>query len=187
MKKYPAPIIKLLDLLDGENTAFGNAEGRAVFHKLADAADGLSDHNIIGISLAGMKRTDASFPRESIIAFAKSKRGEKGFYLIDTPNRDLYDNWDYAAKAKDQNLIVIEDDDYSVIGPSLNEGTTELLDYVFSHGRVTTAALSVDWDISPPNASAKLKKLYNQGLVLGRKESASSGGHEYVYKAIKPE
>ncbi len=185
-KNFPiTPIIKLKDLLNGDDTAFGNTEGRAVFQKLADAVDELPTHKIIGISLAEMKRTDASFPRESVIAFAKSKRGEKGFYLADFPDQDMFDNWDYAAKAKEQNLIVIEQEGYRVIGPILNAGTTELLDYVYLNDSVTTAKLSDDWGISPPNASAKLKKLYNQGLILGWKESATSGGHEYIYKAIK--
>lgn len=185
MNTNASPIIKLLDLLNGETTAYGNAEGRAVFQKLADAVDELSQHKIIGISLEGMERTDASFPRESVVNFAKSKRGEKGFYLFGFPTQDMFDNWHYAAKEKEQNLIVDEGGHYRLIGPDLNAGAKELLDYIYLHDIVTTAKVAEEWDVSPPNASAKLKKLYNQGLIIGWKESAASGGHEYIYKAIK--
>lgn len=176
-------IIKLSDFVG--DSAFGNKEGREVYQKLLDQLDNHPDKKIIGISLAGIKRTDASFPRESVVSLAKSRNGEKGFFLLDFTSRDLMDNWDYAAKAKDQTIIVIVDGGYELIGKSLNPGTKSLLDFVMDNGTVTTSTVAKSFDISAQNASAKLKKLLSVGLVLATKQAAESGGMEFVYTAIK--
>ncbi|RLA46710.1 MAG: DNA-binding protein [Gammaproteobacteria bacterium] len=178
--------MKLIDLLEkGHDTAYGNAEGRQVYQKLADAVDGLPGARVIGISLDGIKRTDASFPRESVVSFVKAKIHEKGFYVFGIINQDLIDNWDAAARIKNQNIIVLIKDSYQVLGPELNLGAKNLLDFIFEKGKVTTSDVADKWEVSAQNASAKLKKLHNQGLIVGRKEAATSGGMEYVYEAIK--
>ena len=114
--------------------------------------------------------------------------GEKAFFLSGFATPDLMDNWDYAAKAKNQAVIVIHDDprEYDVIGPPVNAGTKELLDYVMREGVVTTSKVAKKFNVSPQNASAKMKKLHSLGLVLGTKETAESGGLEFVYHAIRP-
>lgn len=176
-------VIKLFDFAGA--TPFGNKEGREVLYKLLDYLDNHPDKKIIGISLAGVSRTDASFPRESVISLSKSRTGEKGFFLQDFSSRDLMDNWDYAAKAKDQTIIVSHENGYELIGKELNPGSKTLLDYVMEHGTVTTSMVSKSFDISAQNASAKLKKLLSVGLVLATKQAAESGGMEFVYSAIK--
>lgn len=176
-------IIKLFDLVG--DSAFGNKEGREIYQKLLEQLDEHSDKKIIGISLDGVTRTDASFPRESVVSLAKSRNGEKGFYLQGFASRDLMDNWDYAAKAKDQTMIVLVDKGYELIGKALNPGSKSLLDFVMEHGTVTTSLVSKEFDISAQNASAKLKKLSSVGLVLATKQAAETGGMEFVYTAIK--
>jgi hypothetical protein len=165
---------------------FGNESGRAVFQELQRAIESAPDINVFGISLDGIRATDASFPRESVISLAKMLRGEKGFYLEDFASNDLLDNWDYAAKAKDQCVIVRQGDKkYRVIGPDLNDSMKSLLDFVMREGEVTTAKVAKKFDISVQNASARMKRLHQVGLVLGSKESAETGGLEYVFKAIQ--
>lgn len=177
-------IIKLYELV-GDSTAFGNIEGREVYQKLQSELDAHPDLKIIGISLGGITRTDASFPRESVVSLAKSRRGEKGFYLQDFANRDLMDNWDYAAIAKEQPLIVLTESGYELLGKDISKGARELLDFVMKSGTVTTSEVAEAFTVSAQNASAKLKKLYTQGLILGSKEVAESGGLEFIYRAIK--
>lgn len=184
MEKESKIIIKLFDII-GEDTAFGNEEGREVFQKLSKALDSYPDKKIIGISLKGITRTDASFPRESVISLAKAKRGEKGFYLLDFASDDLMDNWGYGAKAKEQPMIVLVDDGYQVIGTKLHAGAMELLDFIMREGVVTTSMVASKFGISAQNASGKLKKLYTQGIIMGAKEVAETGGIEFVYRAIK--
>ena len=176
-------IIKLFDFVG--DSAFGNKEGREVYQKLLDKLDEHPDKRIIGISLDGVSRTDASFPRESVVSLAKSRNGEKGFFLRGFVSRDLMDNWDYAAKAKDQTMIVVMDEGYELIGKALNQGSKDLLDFVMEHRIVTTSMVSKSFDISAQNASAKLKKLLSVGLVLATKRTAETGGMEFVYTAIK--
>ena len=176
-------IIKLFDFVG--DSAFGNKEGREIYQKLLDKLDQYPDKKIIGISLDGVSRTDASFPRESIVSLAKSRNGEKGFFLQGFASRDLMDNWDYAAKAKDQTMIVVMEDGYELIGKALHPGAKDLLDFVMENRTVTTSMVSKSFDISAQNASAKLKKLLSVGLVLATKRTAETGGMEFVYTAIK--
>ena len=186
MKQKFTPVIQLIDLFPPTvDSAFGSDRGRAIYQELALFADKCQVQSVIGISLKGITKTDASFPRESVVALVKSKRGEQGFYLSDFDNRDLMDNWDYAAKARGQNLIVLQDHRFRMLGPKLNESTIDLITYIYTEGVVTTSKVAEQFAISAQNASGRLKKLYNQGLILGSKELAASGGVEYRFTAIK--
>ena len=177
-------VINLADLV-GSDLAFGNEEGRKIYQKLSNELDKHPGKDIFGISLKGIKATDASFPREGVISLVKSKKGEKGFYLLEFSTKDLIDNWDYAAKAKDQPVIVLVENGYEVIGPALTTGAKELLDFIMKKGTTTTSKVAEKFGVSAQNASAKLKKMYMQGIIMGAKESAESGGVEFVYRAIK--
>jgi len=183
--KENSTIFMLSDVAGDKAFLSGNELGRAVFQKLQELVSTRSKLPIFGISLAGIQATDASFPRESVVALAKLLSGEAGIYLKDFSSQDLLDNWDYAAKAKNQSVIVFQDSGYRLIGPELNEGMKELLDYIMAENTVTTSKIAKYFNISAPNASAKLKKLHSMGLILGMKEAAESGGLEYVFKAIK--
>lgn len=184
MKQNPSII--LADLLDEQHEyAVGNEEGQAVFQKLSQIVNNHPGQVIFGISLKGIKFTDASFPRESVISLAKLHRAEKGFYLQDIKSKDLLDNWDYAAKAKEQPIIVWDGDEFNLLGPKIGQALLEILKYINKLGFVTTAKIAAEFDLTSQNASGKLKKMYSQGLILGSKEVADSGGLEFVYRAIK--
>lgn len=176
--------IKLLDVV-GHPIAIGNEEGREAYQALSRIVDEHPEQVIFEISLDGMTATDASFPRESVINLAKSLRGEKAFFLSGFKNKDLIDNWSYGAVAKDQPLMVLSNNKPTWIGPAVNSATKDLLDFIHGQDFVTTSMVADRFDISVQNASGKLKKLYNQGFTVGRKEVAESGGLEFVYRAIK--
>jgi hypothetical protein len=178
--------ITLSDITGRKQFLSGNALGKKAFHELLTAVDSHPDAAVIGISLKGILATDASFPRESVISLVKLQSGERGFFLKDFISDDLRDNWDYAAKAKNQAVIIQRGaDGYDVIGPELSESTKELLDFVMKEGEVTTSKVAKKFGVSAQNASAKMKKLLSMGLVLGTKETAETGGLEYVYQAIR--
>lgn len=163
---------------------FGNKQGRETLSLLSDFVDE-NPSDIYEISIEGIVATDASFPRESVISLVKLSKGERGFYLTGSFTKDLLDNWHYAAIAKEQPLILKTDNGYSIIGPTLSKGAKELLDFVMKEGEVTTSKVVQKFGGSAQNASAKLKKLYSTGLILGSKDVAESGGLEFVYRAIK--
>jgi len=177
-------VIKLLDIV-GDPFAFGNEEGRAAYLAISKLVDQHQNQIVFEVSLAGITATDASFPRESVVSLAKSLRTEKAFFLSNFINKDLIDNWSYGAIAKDQPLLVLNDGDRQWIGPEVKSATNELLNYIFDEDYVTTAMVGSRFDVSAQNASGKLKKLYNQGFIVGNKEVAESGGLEFIYRAIK--
>lgn len=177
-------IIKLRDLTRTPHP-FGNVEGKEVFRKLLDLVDKSPSTVVFGISLKGVEATDASFPRESVISVAKQLRGEKGFYLADLFNRDLIDNWSYAARAKEQPLVIWNKEDFEIIGPELNASTRELVEYVLSKKSVLASQVASDLGLSVPNASTRLKNLVHQGFILRTEDVADTGGIEYRYTAIK--
>jgi predicted transcriptional regulator len=74
---------------------------------------------------------------------------------------------------------------YEIIGPPLTSGARAILDFVMNEGITTTSKVAEKFRLSAQNASAKLKKLFTQGVILGSKEAAETGGIEFVYRAIK--
>lgn len=177
-------IIKLLDVV-GNPIAIGNEEGREAYQLLYRIVDDHPEQDVFEISLDGMTATDASFPRESVVNLAKSLRGEKAFFLSEFKNKDLIDNWSYGAEAKEQPLMILNGDKRLWIGPDIKTATKELLEFIYHQEFVTTAMVADHFDISAQNASGKLKKLFNQGFIIGGKEVAESGGLEFVYRPIK--
>lgn len=164
---------------------FGNVQGRQTYNKLSEFIDANPSQSIFGISLNEITATDASFPRESVIAIAKQYRGERGFFLEGFKSRDLIDNWNYAAKAKDQPLVIWSVDGFELIGPEVKSSTKILLEYIFKNLSVTTSRVAADLNISVQNASTQLKKLVDLGFIMRSEEIAESGGVEFIYKAIK--
>lgn len=177
-------IVKLLDFTSSASP-FGNVEGKAVFRKLVDFMDDHPEVKVIGISLQGIEATDASFPRESVIALAKHLRGERGVFLTDLTNRDLIDNWTYAARAKEQPMVIWNDESFEVIGPEMNPSTRALVEYVLGKRAVLASQAAIDLGLSVPNASTRLKGLVTAGYFLRAEEAAGSGGIEFKYRAIR--
>jgi hypothetical protein len=163
---------------------FGNIEGKNVFRKLVDFVEKSPRTQVFGISLEGIEATDASFPRESVISLAKHFRGERGFFLCDLHDRDLIDNWSYAARAKDQPIVIWNESSFEIIGPELNQATRTLVEYVLEKRSVLASEAAADLDLSVPNASTRLKKLVSDGYCLRVEEVAESGGIEFKYCAI---
>lgn len=177
-------VVRLLDFTEG-NRPFGNKQGKAVFRQLADLVESQPEVRVFGVSLLGIEATDASFPRESVISLAKQLRGERGIYLTDIQNRDLIDNWNYAALAKEQPVVIWNGPDFEVIGAEMNQATKTLVEYVLQKGEVTTSQVAADLGLSVQNASTRLKNLVLQGYFLRVEEVADSGGIEFKYLAIK--
>ena len=176
--------MKLIEFTNGSDHPFGNRKGQETYSKLKDYLDQNSNEEVVEISLEGIKATDASFPRESVISIIKHLNGERLFYLTGFNSKDLLDNWDYAAKAKNQLVVTNYDNSLEIIGPDLNTSTRELINYVYSQSSVTTANVAKALGLSVQNASTRLKKLVNEGIVLREEEAALSGGKEFVYKRL---
>jgi Winged helix-turn-helix DNA-binding len=184
MMNQKSAVLKLSTLTRNAHP-FGNVEGKEVFRKLLDYVGQHPAVQVFGVSLDGIDATDASFPRESVISVAKQLKGEKGFYLTHLVNRDLIDNWSYAAQAKDQPMVIWNGDEFEIIGPELNKSTRELVEYVLKNRSVLTSQVASDLGLSVQNASTRLKNLVSQGYLLRIEDVAETGGIEFKYIAIK--
>lgn len=182
--KQNSIIISLRDFTS-DSHPFGNIEGKEVFRKLVSFVEAQPRYDIFGISLKGIEATDASFPRESVIAVAKQFRGQKGFFLTDITDRDLIDNWNYAAQAKEQPLVIWQDDHFEVIGPELNSSAKVLVEYVLANRSVLASQTAYDLNLSVQNASTRLKNLVAQGYIFRLEDVADTGGIEFKYQAIQ--
>jgi hypothetical protein len=175
--------VQLRELTSGDRP-FGNAEGKEVFRKLLRYVEEHPDADVFGISLHGISATDASFPRESVVSLAKQLRNEKGFYLEHLTNRDLIDNWNYAARAKEQPLVIWAGDVFEVLGPEMSPASRELVEYVLRRGPVLASQAAADLHLSVQNASTRLKTLVAHGYLLRSEDVAESGGIEFRYMPI---
>ncbi|MES2928598.1 MAG: DNA-binding protein [Pseudomonadota bacterium] len=176
-------IVKLVTFTSS-TTPFGNVEGKDVFRKLVDLVGSRPHTKVFGFSLEGIEATDASFPRESVVALAKHYRGERGVFLTDLQDRDLIDNWTYAARAKDQPLAIWGNEGFEIIGPELSLSARTLVEYVYTRGETLASQAAADLDLSVANASTRLKTLATTGYLLRVEEAAESGGIEFKYQAI---
>ena len=173
--------VRLLDLTDNNDHPFGNVLGREVFKRLQHVVDSHPGCRSFEISLEGIVATDSSFPRESVIALAKQLCGEKYFFITNVDSADLIDNWDYAATAKQQSMIVVLSDEVRIIGPEAKSSTKALLAVVLERDGATTANVAKSLNISVQNASTRLKKLANEGLIMRSEASSPTGGIEFIY------
>src|SRR6516225_4444458 len=98
--------LRLADFIGGEPEAWGNDRGREVFTQLLAEVERHPGALVFEISLAGIRRTDASFPRESVVELARRFRKQFAFVVTDATNEDLLFNWDAAAIKKEQPLFV---------------------------------------------------------------------------------
>jgi hypothetical protein len=170
-----------MDSSDG----WGHVQGRETYEKLRATVEAHPTELIFRISLEGVRRTDISFPRESVIELAKNYRGYRGFCLTDLHDLDLLENWDAAARKREQPLMVWNKDmPPTVLGPEPSTGLREMFQYVLSVPIARTSEAAANLHLKIPNASNKLKQLWLEGYILRKEQSASSGGVEYEYIRI---
>ncbi len=163
----------------------GTTEGKVVYQALIDIVSENPSEEVFNISLEGIVATDASFPRESVLAVAKQFRDEgKWFCVSGKMTADMQFNWNCAAEFKGQPLVLWHEGRYSFLGPKISAGLQNIVDLVMSQLVVTTADVAETLDISTQNASSKLKKLSVSGYIARNERVAESGGIEFVYRAI---
>lgn len=177
--------IPLLEHMDYHPDGWGQIQGRQVYERLRILVEAYPTEEIFRISLKGVKRTDITFPREAVIELAKHYRGRRGFCLIDISDQDLLDNWDAAAWRREQPVMVWDGPRLNrILGPELSSGLREMFFYVLSMPVARTSEAAASLDLKVPNASNKLKQLWQEGYILRREQSANSGGVEYEYIRI---
>lgn len=164
---------------------WGHSQGRKLYQELLACVEANPGIKIFRISLDGVDRFDASFPRESIMELAKRYRGDKGFCFVDVVDPDLIDNLESGAIKKNQPMINWTGESATIIGPPPSPGTVKIFNFVLSQESVKAADAVKSLDIKLNNASTKLKQLWEKGYVMRREEAAATGGVEYIYYRVK--
>lgn len=163
----------------------GSKLGHQAFSEFTDQVDVAKETSVFNISFKGIEQIDACFAIAGIVALCRLYKGEKHFYLSDIQNRDILTNLSCVATVYDLPLLILHDNQNTEwIGKALTPNNAELLTYIYSKPKVTTAIIAKKFELSVPNASIKLKKLYDQGYLVATKQDAVSGGHEYIYQPI---
>lgn len=172
--------IRLRDFMDRDD-AWGTEEGHAVYLKLVHFVERHPGVDIFVVSLDGVSRTDSSFPRESVMEVARRYRKKLGFCIVGTTSQDLLDNWDEAAKKKEQPMVAWFAKGYRLLGPQPSTGKAKVFPFVADRfeTRATDVSRTFNWKIA--NSSMKLKQLWEEGFILRRETGANSGGIEFVY------
>jgi hypothetical protein len=98
---------------------------------------------------------------------------------------DLLENWNAAANAREQTMVVWGPKGPRLIGPQPSQDTWELLKLVLDRGDVSTAEAGRALDKQVNNVSTRLKRLAEEGLVMRREVTAPTGGLEFRYLAIR--
>lgn len=176
--------IKLRDFMDRED-GWGADEGQEIYMKLSRFIEQHPATAVYKVSLDGVRRTDASFPRESVMEIARRYRKKAGFCLVDMTSKDLLDNWDAAALKKEQPMFVWLTKGYRLLGPQPPAGCADALRLVLERFEVRASDVSKALTLKIANASMKLKQLWEQGFILRREDAADTGGIEYVYFPIR--
>ena len=174
----------LRDLMEDQD-GWGHEQGRRVHERLLKKMEEYPGKQVFRISLRGVRRTDASFPRESVVELARRFRGEKGFCLVDVGDPDLLDNWESAAIKREHPILRWNDSSWDLLGPAPSRGNRKMFEHVMERSTTTAKAAAQCLNLNLTNASTKLKQLLEGGFVLRREETATSGGVEYVYFAIR--
>lgn len=183
--KLVAKEIRLREYFErGRDDAWGSSEGKSVREKLLRVVEAHPEVNVFRISLAGVARIDVSFPRESVMELAFQLRGRRGVCLTNVESKDVFDNCDAAALAREQTMVVWGEKGPQLIGPKPSEDTWEILKYVLKHGDVTSAEAAKVLQKQVNNVSTRLKRMTDEGLVLRKDVNAASGGLEFRYLSI---
>jgi hypothetical protein len=176
-------LIRLRDLMEADQ-GWGRAHGRQAYDRLLEAAESRPWERVVRISLAGVARTDAVFPRESVLQVAARLRPKRGLCLLNFADQDLLENWDAAAEQAEQPITVWVEDGGRILGPQPTEGTRAVLEYALTVPETTANECSNKFGMQLANSSNKLRYLHDSGYLLRRERPSGSGGIEHVYFRI---
>lgn len=175
-----------LAALAGKNVLIGSTLGREVFTKLRDIITENPLEKAFVLSAKGVRMSDVTFARESVIALARQHRGYRSFCLSDISDQDQLDNWSCAADNQGQPLMAWSGDRCVVLGDQLTMAGRRIVEFVLSRSTVSVSEVAINLDISVPNASTTMKRLQEQGYMVRTEERAPTGGIEYFYHSISP-
>ncbi|WP_407332554.1 hypothetical protein [Enterovibrio sp. 27052020O] len=183
--------IKLVDFMDfdanpdGTKDGWGVEDGQLVAKGIAEFIAWKTEVDIFDISLEGVRRIDASFPREAFLRQALEHVGKKGFFISHVANEVLLDNIRAGADKLSFPVHAECNGFWELLGPKPKRTQQALYDFVMDKGWVAASDIAESLDLKINNASNKLKELVTSGLLMRKEGIAESGGVEYYYFPLK--
>lgn len=183
--------LKLADFMpfdpnaDGTIDGWGVEDGEHVARELAQYIASKTEADTFEISLAGVRRIDASFPREAFLRLALEHVGKKGFYVTNVANEVLLDNIRAGADKLNFPIHAECNGKWELLGPKPKRTQVSLYEYVMNNGWIAASEVAEALDLKINNASNKLKELVSSGLLMRKEGIAESGGVEFYYFPLK--
>lgn len=183
--------LRILDFTQSSE-AWGREQGRQVCRRLEDVifekekTD--STVRVFVLDFGGLKKLDASFPQEAVVELMQKFRGRKFFVLTNIDNETIEENLSIAFEKRNAIGIVRDAHGFRTIGIGLAEDLLEILKLADSRDSITSREISQHFGVakvSVPNASNKLKGLWEMGLLQRNEGVAKSGGREHFYSSVR--
>lgn len=173
----------------GSSDAWGRDDGRRVYRLLEDKIIENEKANpsakVYILDFAGMMRLDASFPQEAIVELLRKFRGRRYFVLTNFDNDIIEENVTMAFEKRNEVGIVRDAKGLRIVGVKPSQELLDIIGFADSRDSITSRDVSEKMRISLPNASNKLKFLWEAGLLIRTEGVAKSGGRENFYSAIR--
>lgn len=175
--------VSMLDFLGKE--AWGIDLGRTAMEKLEKMLRDRPEQ-IINLDLRGVERLDASCSREAIANLVRRQRGERCFFLSGVSNQSVRENIDTAFARQEMTILLRHGDDYELIGHPLAAHSLQTLGVVEDLGTATARQVCDKIKgLALTACNNRLRDLCEVGLLLRVDGSASSGGKEFAYVAVR--
>ena len=181
--------MSFVDLNEDNETrdGWGIKDGERVGAEIRAFVFNRPEVDIFSISLKGIRRLDASFPREAFTMLARDQVGKHGFFVSNVSNDVILDNIRAGADKLGFPIHAgLDDGKVAILGPSPKRTQKQLYDYVAMKRWVATSEVAEKFDLKINNASNKLKELVGEGFLLRKEGVAETGGVEFHYYPIIP-
>lgn len=172
-------------IMNGRKPGWGVADGTDVRERFQNIIAAHPEVDIFVISLEGVGRLDASFPREAFGRLIHEYLGKKGFLITDIVSENQIDNIEAGANRLEIPIHIFYENEYKVLGNIEPKRThKDFYELVRNNGWLSVSELSEQLDVRVNNASNKLKSLVSEGFLLRKEHVAPSGGVEFFYYPI---
>lgn len=177
--------IGLRDVI-GSVEPWGRDDGRKACRQLEDVilAEDPTVKTFV-LNFTGIFKMDASFPQEAFVELIRKFHERKCFVLTNFENKTIEDNVSMAFVNSGENGIVRDAGGRRILGPELASSLLEILNFAETRDTITSKEVKDELKVSLPNASNKLKALWEAGLLHKTEGFAKSGGRENLYSAVR--
>lgn len=162
---------------------FGSVQAKLDFSKLFTIIENLNESIFNLVSVPESVHVDSVYVRDCIGELVKHYKCQK-YFVFELEDKRISSNWIAGAKFSQATLIVRCNGVTDYVGEELGKSNIELLTLIESLGSCNTVDVANKICSSVQNASVRLKKLTDKGLLIRHERSSVTGGKEFIYESI---